>query len=252
LTEGTEGTGYPEGVSFIIHRIWLTDPNQPSDIPEDYTKEFRQTYDILMSSYYPWQFIIWSNVDNIYNLPNCEQIKSLCPATEFRNIEFFEDPYYGKELFSLFLEKKYYANASDVLRYNLVYKYGGIYLDMGIKLTRDISNLYLESDRIFYKKHGNIDICIQSCKYPMKDDLYHTFLEFLENKEWKKYDYNLFGKSTVQNFFTGTEYLQYLLDSEFYSPDTLLVNDGFCVGRKHLDSWQKKWNDKNDINIWSL
>lgn len=238
-----------DDVSFLMHRIWLTDTGDPKDIPEDYITDFKNTYHILESSYYPWKFIIWCNLSTLSSL---DSLKELYPRIDIRNIEFFEEPFYGREIFNLMMDNKIYSMASDVLRYNIIYRYGGIYMDMGINLTRDISNLFLESERIFYKRNGNIDICIQSCKFPLSDKLYLKLLTFLENKSWKQYNYGVFKKSQDQNFFTATEYLQYVLDTEFYTTNTLLLNNGFCVNRKHMNSWHYAWKNKNDINIWTI
>lgn len=233
-------------VEFNIHRIWLTNLDNPCEIDEKNLENIINTYNIYDNSYYPWKIILWLNTNKVTK--TIKYLKDECPNIDIRIISENELKF-AKKIYDSFMKDNLYASASDILRLNVLYIYGGIYLDLGIIFTKDISNLYLESDRIFYyDKNGEIDISIQSCKYKMNDPMYLRLLTFLDSDGWRKYNY---VPSVRQIIFTGREYIQLLLESQFYNSKVLLLYDTFCIRRKSLSSWYITWLKKK-TDLWLL
>lgn len=235
-----------DNVEFNIHRIWLTNLDNPYEINEKNLENIINTYNIYDNSYYPWKIILWLNTNKLTK--TIKYLRDKCPNIDIRIISE-NDLKFAKKIYDSFMKDNLYASASDILRLNVLYIYGGIYLDLGIIFTKDISNLYLESDRIFYyDKFGEIDISIQSCKYKMNDPMYLQFLSFLDSDGWRKYNY---VPSLGQIIFTGREYIQLLLESQFYNSKVLLLYDNFCIRRKSLSSWYITWLKKK-TDLWLL
>ena len=90
----------------IIHYIWLGKGEKP--------KIFQRCFDSWKKFCSDWQFMLWdeSNVD----LDCCEYVREAYDA-------------------------KKYAFASDVIRFQKLYEYGGVYLDIDVELLKPIDDL---------------------------------------------------------------------------------------------------------------
>lgn len=91
----------------ILHQIWLG-----REMPDFEKKLCNQVKQSLPSD---WQYILWTE-ETIANLSN------------FKNIDLFNiTPSFGQK--------------SDILRYAILYEYGGVYMDTDFLLLRDFNQL---------------------------------------------------------------------------------------------------------------
>ena len=97
----------------IIHQIWIG----PKKIPFNWINSFRQDF---MKQYTEWKYYLWTEKDvNNFDFQNKEQYDN-------------EKSYHGK---------------SDILRYEILYKYGGIYIDADSQwLGLNLSDLIKETN----------------------------------------------------------------------------------------------------------
>jgi inositol phosphorylceramide mannosyltransferase catalytic subunit len=101
----------------IIHRIWLDGKNE---CPTDWLETFRDHYS-------DWDYRLWTE-DNI---------------PELFNQDIFED------------EMLMYARA-DILRYEMVYKYGGVYFDADMVSLKKIPDEFLKNE--FFSAYENEEL----------------------------------------------------------------------------------------------
>lgn len=94
----------------IFHRVWVGN----SPIPDEYN-EYWKKWQLLHSK--GWQFINWDN----------DKIKQL-------------------SLYSLIQKVTSNAAKSDIARYEIIYTYGGIYLDCDMDCYQSIDSLIEEND----------------------------------------------------------------------------------------------------------
>lgn len=102
----------------IFHRIWLG----PNPITRDHIK-----YGLnWQSKHLNWEMNLWTE-DNIFELQNQE----------------------------MFDKAKTYSEKSDILRFELLYKYGGVYLDTDIECLKNIEPVINDTDIFVNKDYDN-------------------------------------------------------------------------------------------------
>ncbi|MDP3532621.1 MAG: glycosyltransferase [Alphaproteobacteria bacterium] len=114
-------------IPLITHKIWLTNPNKPSEMPDKYTEWYENTIK-FNKPIDGWRHILW--IQDRKLLPRTVEL-----AEESGNIEVIEltddilDQLKNKEVFLKSIAQNKFAMAADTLRVELLNVYGGIYLD---------------------------------------------------------------------------------------------------------------------------
>jgi len=94
----------------IIHQIWLS-PDEQQDIPDQF-KQFRATW----LHYHPdWEYKLWTNKD-----------------IEALNLE-------NKQLYDAAIN---YAERSDIARYEILYRFGGLYIDVDFECLKPFDSFH--------------------------------------------------------------------------------------------------------------
>lgn len=128
----------------ISHRIWLTADTMPKEIPEVDLKHVINTIKLMNNSFFKWQHIIWTNKPAI-KLSSLKRLKDY-------GVEIMDIALLGKELnqknLEIMLSKNSFSEASDLIRYLALKKYGGVYVDTDFELLKPIDNLMQQFDFI--------------------------------------------------------------------------------------------------------
>ncbi|MBD3272799.1 hypothetical protein GF385_00410 [Candidatus Dependentiae bacterium] len=109
----------------IIHQIWLG----PNKFPDDYNYFINS----FKKKHPDWEYIFW----------NEDKIKKI-----------FKQGFLNQYLFNLAYKREKYAKASDILRYEILYKFGGLYVDLDCKCVKPFDLLHQKFD--FYAGLENI------------------------------------------------------------------------------------------------
>lgn len=104
----------------VFHFIWIGN----NEIPEEYIKYINSWRKINPG----WMTRIWTNKDLTYE--------------NFSNLHYI-------------LKSKKYAQQADIMRYEILYKYGGIYLDTDFECYKNIETLLIDYD--FFTCNGDHD-----------------------------------------------------------------------------------------------
>ena len=171
-----------KSINKLTHKIWLTADDNGYFPTEHMINLLRKNYNELKD----FKHYLWSNNETIGK----KIIEALCIKDldiELRNPNEFTN-YLGWKMYVICFNHKLYANASDILRIQIVNKYGGLYSDFGWSMTKNIS-VYLNNFDIMF--NGEI---AEWCKgyishniiYSNKKNhiIFNKMLFFLENKKF--------------------------------------------------------------------
>lgn len=111
-------------IPYFIHIIWLG----PKPFPIDSIENIRH-----WQKFHPnWTFFFWTDRERVLPLPHMRM--RLLSGKDFPH------------LYREFLESTNYAEKSDILRYEILYRYGGIYIDHDADCMRPFNTLVREYD----------------------------------------------------------------------------------------------------------
>ena len=114
-----EVSGRP-GIPKIIHQTWKT-----SEIPDEW-KEFHRTW----SEFNPeWRHILWTDED--------------C-------LQFVDENF--PDFFNTFTSYSYNIQRADAVRYLLLHRYGGLYIDLDMECLRPVDDLLLNRSFVIGKE----------------------------------------------------------------------------------------------------
>ncbi|MBP9753138.1 MAG: hypothetical protein KBD31_04965 [Proteobacteria bacterium] len=161
-------------IPFIFHSIWLTNPETPSEMEDYMIDSAKQSKTNLENSH----AILWTNNPNYL-----KQDFTFLPFDEIRNIEDLRTNMAGREFFDELYSHKRFANASILLRYQALYKFGGLYADAGTLIKPGMKNALLKFDYIFSQRDFTqsenwLGENIMASK--PNADLWYTFFNYLK------------------------------------------------------------------------
>lgn len=168
-----------DGVFNITHKIWLTNPDNPFPVRKDILQKLKQTYLDLKG----YKHIFWSN----YPIILSEDFKAL--ATEGINVEVKHTDELknmpGRRLFEVFIKHRLFANASDIIRLQVLYAFGGIYSDVGWTINQNIATVIGNFD---YVTNEFLGVCANHSFMFMKKDnnICKSMLEKLDDYKFMK------------------------------------------------------------------
>lgn len=115
-----------------INQIYITPNDKESKLPES----LNLNVSYLKNNNPDWKYKIYQNKD----------------------IEHFIKVNYGKKIWSYYerIDPQYCAAKADLFRYLLLYKEGGVYLDLKIKITKSLNDVLKTSDRYILSHWDNL------------------------------------------------------------------------------------------------
>lgn len=120
-----------------LHYIWLTDENNPKEMPDKYKENIIKTINNIYSKNSNWHINLWTNVNQSDIRKTDDFFKNLTPNFKIRNISEF-DLGKLKDNYLHFMDKKQYTQGSDIIRYNVLKNFGGLYMDLDYQLYKSI------------------------------------------------------------------------------------------------------------------
>lgn len=128
----------------ISHRVWVTNKNKPSQLPEIFIKNIIKSMENLPD----FEHIIWTNAPQEIQ-PSIDLINAAAKGSKLviRNVNDLPTSK-SKEIAEAWLNQNVFAYASDIYRILIVELFGGIYSDCGWELSSDFNQL-LTVDYIF-------------------------------------------------------------------------------------------------------
>ena len=113
----------------ITHHIYFTPENSSKQLNDFYNETMKATFSRLNNLNTEWNHYIWTNNPKIFP-EDLKQIKGV----KIKSINELSDHILYNDLVEAIKkgkkQKAYYSQASDILRFSLLQKFGGIYSDM--------------------------------------------------------------------------------------------------------------------------
>lgn len=128
----------------ITHKIWLTNPLNPYEIPEHTLNLAIKSYQNLKSED-GWRHLFWTNTPS--NIPlSIEKLKN--EGVEIHNIDELNTQACFKIVLA-YINQHMFPFACDILRIQVVNLFGGIYTDMGWIISPNINNIISKFEYVF-------------------------------------------------------------------------------------------------------
>ena len=162
------------------------------------------------------------------------------------------------DFYSVYQSYEYQIQRCDVFRYLVLYKYGGVYLDMDTVCKKNL-NAYLNYDIVFAKS-ANINEFTNSFLMVIQN---HPFIKFcIDNLPMHVNSSQHFGKHLHVYNSTGPSFLtnmlqqydigkipnHYILSKDEFSGDCSICNNGQCKGGQlfsHIKG--QTWNSYDSL-----
>ena len=126
-----------------IHHIWLTNKTNPKEISAEDLKILVQSKKILIQSSIDFEETVWTNNPKL--LPRSKNILDQL-GIKLRDIAEFKETLPNYALVSDLITHEKWGMASDILRYDLVDHWGGIYYDLNFNLKRSPDEIMCNYD----------------------------------------------------------------------------------------------------------
>ncbi|CAO4846322.1 MAG: hypothetical protein CNLJKLNK_00397 [Holosporales bacterium] len=225
-------------IPHIHHRIWVTSDESPTEVSPELLKKYIDGLKIFPKD---WVHIFWCM--NPQKIPNTiKMLKESAVKVEIKSLDTLIEKMPGKVLLKKLMQEKYFAAVVDILKRYVVYKFGGLYSDIGIQWTVD-PTIYLDKfDRIVCgSKYNDVSIDI-------------TYLAHAANQNAEKILFDVFEKFLtlpidVKKEYEGAKILNvtwnklahYLLVTQMKESDKILIMriDASYLQWKGMNSWRK-------------
>jgi hypothetical protein len=144
----------------ITHRIWLTDRDQPKEVPADKLEHYLaslQHFKDPASRHMFWCF----NPDDI---PETVKIlRTFKPPVEIHTIDEVAENFKCAPLINKLLRDKLFGFASNIIRKEVLFQLGGVYNDIALRQKCDIAPVLKQMRHIFYLNEGGcVDVCFMA------------------------------------------------------------------------------------------
>lgn len=145
----------------IIHHIWLTNSSQKKEISPKNIENVLRTKDIFLFNIdvvcdkfdaKEWQHIVWTN-DKSLILASVEILKS--NGVQIREVFEAANCLKLRTKVEELIEQERWGMASDILRYDLINCFGGVYADLNYEFERDIEAEVHKYDFFASSYHGS-------------------------------------------------------------------------------------------------
>ncbi|MDP3371943.1 MAG: glycosyltransferase [Candidatus Paracaedibacteraceae bacterium] len=223
----------------ITHKLWLTNPGKPHPVPNQALKGLKQTYLNLPG----YKHIFWTNFP--------DGLKDTFKELEDAGIEF--EVHHTDELlllpcsrlFTVFMKHKLYAFAGNIIRIQALYKYGGIYSDLGWLLSKNMPQIVQKFDFVAHNviwsgNRGQIDHNLMASK--PSDNVLGAILKKVDDDAF--FNTYLYTSLYANNIWEVQELVTPVMLNAAFSAlansDTklLLLNAGeHTFLEEHLNSW---------------
>ncbi len=217
----------------IIHRLWITSPSKPC-LPQ--VDHYLNSLDV-MGDYEQW---FWCLDEDPISMFTYDLKKLGIHIKTFKDIHTFM----GLQLFNFFLDHCLFALASDIMRMNILYQYGGIYTDINWKIIRNFSNEIKGFSAIFshYPKFGTNDyghLDINFLGFLPKHPIPNMYLKTLEKlNEVPDIESMISPHSPGHiHWFSGVFHLSIIVPHFFFSHPILMIKPDVFVQPHQLRTW---------------
>ena len=134
----------PSRVPPITHRIWITDPHNGCNPPADDIANFLKFSAEIRND---TMHYLWTNNREIEAALKNELKGEMQSNIEIANIESIDDPLLGTV--NNLIKSRKFVLAADLMKVAILYRFGGVYSDLGLYYDKKLFNLVRKADYTF-------------------------------------------------------------------------------------------------------
>jgi hypothetical protein len=222
----------PEDFVKITHKVWLTNPNNPFE-PNERTQELLKQQYVNLPNY---KHFFWTNVP--------EFCKTFIESWGFNNVNIRNvielNDYYANRVYSALINQNLFANACDVVKLQVVCKYGGLFSDAGWCLKSTFPSIIKNFNIVINGEFFDPGIVSHNilCSKTPEHYLYVAILKKIDDISINKFYYSL-NKNAWDIFeLCGPRMLTAAVSTICKDEKVLLVsNNEYTFDRYHNNSW---------------
>ena len=162
-------------IPYNLFQVWFTHPETPREMISKDIDIVLETHQLLAQDNITWNHVVWTNDKSL--IPNSVSILEE-NGVAVREISKIQPELRLFPEIMEFIEKKKWGVASDTARYNLVYKFGGVYADLNFKFFRSPED---ELHKYDFITMGTNDFFAAKAEHPILSSLLNTVEENLVN-----------------------------------------------------------------------
>jgi len=142
----------------ITHRIWLTDHEQPQEVPADKLEHYQASLHHFTDP--AGRHMFWCF--NPGDIPETVRIlRTFNPPVEIHTIAEVSGNFKCTPLINKLLSDKLFGFASNIIRKEVLFQLGGVYNDIALRQECDISPILKQMRHVFYlNENGFTDVCL--------------------------------------------------------------------------------------------
>ena len=228
-------TSLPDDFIKITHKVWVTNPHNKYE-PNMETQNLVKKQYLNLPHY---RHIFWTNDPNF-----CKTFIDSWDISSEINIEIRDiiefKHYYGYRVYEAYMKQQLFANACDIVKIQVVCKYGGIFSDMGWCLKPTLEKIIKNFNIVIngeFIEPGIVSHNILGSKI-VEHYLYITVLKIIDNIDKNKQYYNLLKGVWGIVELSGPRMLTAAVSSICKDDNILLiVNNEYTCDRYHNHSW---------------
>jgi mannosyltransferase OCH1-like enzyme len=211
------------GIPKIIHQVWINDswkdPSLKRDVPEEWKKSIKE----WKRTHPDWTHILWTD-------------ELVLPYLE-KNWPNYIDFYKNYE---------YLIQRADMIRYFILYDFGGIYSDLDLYPTENIEK-YLTNNSDYFVYSPNLDTITNCFMISLKNSI---IMKTLINHLKDKLPWFAFGKHLKVHLSTGPNFIDNIIKNKINIPFTILPKQKFNPYSSSEDIYYT--NDINSVIIMPI
>ncbi|WP_165380406.1 glycosyltransferase [Candidatus Finniella inopinata] len=222
-------------IPHTTHRVWITNAESPHEIPTERLQTYFNNLGILEGN--DWEHIFWC-LDKTKIPQTVQAIENSGKNIVVRELSEIMPQFRGKGVYERLYNGKYYTAVSDVVRFNLLNIFGGIYSDFGAVFKVDLTPLLDKFDYLFGQEGylvGTTFVAAQA-----RSPVFNAVLEFIDNLDRVPVEYRSWGDHIVTPRWTALGILTLMMDHYTMESDRVLpipYGEDSLVKTNHMGSW---------------
>jgi hypothetical protein len=236
------------GIPLVTHRIWLTDNNNPSAIPEEHIRHYIESVRQLNNLGCGWKHKFWCWQKNQITTETLRLFEAEGIEIVEMNTAAYLTNFQAMHFVHAAIDHGLYTLAGNILRNNILLFEGGLYMDMGTEILLNPTPLMKKSDIFAHLRKGRTDkkawwIDHDFMAAKPHNPINRLFLERIARL------HKLVANAEVTNFFNNPRMMHcwtnarlltelFCLFSEEHNLKAVMLPDANSFfGAHHLTSW---------------
>jgi len=222
-------------IPHVTHRVWITNSDSPHEIPAERLETYFNNLGVLKGD--DWTHIFWC-IDKNKIPKTVEAMEGSGKNIRVRELTEIMPQFRGKSVYERMYREKYYTAISDLVRFNLLHIFGGIYSDFGALFNTDLTP-FLDNFDYLFGQEGYLAGTSFVAAQP-QSPVYNALLSFIDNMERVPTTYRSWGDHIVTPRWTALGILTLMMDRYTRESDRILpipYGEDSLVKTNHMGSW---------------